>query len=189
MKQPSYRRHRFPPEIIQLAVWLYFRFPLSFRDVEDLLAERGIDISYETVRLWSLKFGQVYAAKLRRARPTPDTCWHLDEVFVLINGKRMYLWRAVDSEGETHHCLAQQQPSGKFTPAGQVEGATNAALQVGWICTEISFNPRRRIQYLQRPTPSHLPQDTSKVPQRGNGYVAVSGGCRLIEECASVSCG
>lgn len=74
MKQPNYRRHRFPPEIIQLAVWLYFRFPLSFRDVEDLLAERGIDTSYETVRRWSLKFGLVFAAKLRRARPTPDTC-------------------------------------------------------------------------------------------------------------------
>jgi len=113
MKQPSYRRHRFPPEIIQLAVWLYFRFPLSFRDVEDLLAERGIDASYETVRRWSLKFGQVFAAKLRRARPTPDTCWHLDEVFVVINGKRKYLWRALDSEGEVLDILVQTRRNRK----------------------------------------------------------------------------
>ncbi len=113
MKQPNYRRHRFPPEIIQLAVWLYFRFPLSFRDVEDLLAERGIDTSYETVRRWSLKFGLVFAAKLRRARPTPDTGWHLDEVFVLINGKRMYLWRAVDSEGEVLDILVQARRNRK----------------------------------------------------------------------------
>ena len=86
--------------IIQHAVWLYFRFPLSFRDVEDLLAERGIDVSYETVRRWALKFGQAYARKLRTTRPRPDGRWHLDEMFVSINGKRMYLWRAVDSEGE-----------------------------------------------------------------------------------------
>ena len=84
----SYARHRFPPEIIQHAVWLYFRFPLSYRDVEDLLAERGIDVSYETVRRWALKFGQAYAAKLRKSRSRSDARWHLDEVFVTINGKR-----------------------------------------------------------------------------------------------------
>ena len=100
MKQISYSRHRFPGSIIQHAVWLYFRFPLSFRDVEDLLSERGIDVSYESVRRWSVKFGLAYAYKLRRSRPRPDARWHLDEVFVSINGKRMYLWRAVDHEGE-----------------------------------------------------------------------------------------
>lgn len=89
----SYRRYRFPPEVIRYAVWLYFRFPLSFRDVEDLLAERGSDVSYETVRRWSLTFGQAFAANLRLSRPRPDTRWHLDEVFVSINGKRLYLWR------------------------------------------------------------------------------------------------
>jgi len=98
MKQISYSRHRFPGSIIQHAVWLYFRFPLSYRDVEDMLAERSIDVSYETVRRWALKFGLDYARKLRRLRPRSDGRWHLDEVFVSINGKRMYLWRAVDSE-------------------------------------------------------------------------------------------
>ena len=100
MQKTSYARHRFPPEVIQRAVWLYFRFPLSFRDVEDLLAERGVDVSYETVRRWALKFGLEYAHKLRRLRPRSDGRWHLDEVFVSINGKTMYLWRAVDCEGE-----------------------------------------------------------------------------------------
>jgi len=109
MQRISYARHRFPPEIIQYTVWLYFRFPLSFRYVEDLLAERGVDVSYETVRRWTLKFGQAYARHLRQSRPRPDGRWHLDEVFVSINGKRMYLWRAVDSEGEVLDILAQSR--------------------------------------------------------------------------------
>ena len=109
MKQITYARHRFPGSIIQHAVWLYFRFPLSFRDVEDMLAERGIDVSYETVRRWSLKFGLGYARTLRRLRPRPDGRWHLDEVFVSINGKRVYLWRAVDSEGEVLDILVQRR--------------------------------------------------------------------------------
>jgi putative transposase len=107
MSNISYRRHRFPPEIIQHAVWLYFRFPLSYRNVEDLLAERGIDLSYETVRRWALKFGTLYARRLRRLRPQPSGCWHLDEVFVTIGGRRMYLWRAVDDEGEVLDILVQ----------------------------------------------------------------------------------
>jgi transposase-like protein len=113
MKQISYSRHRFPGLIIQHAVWLYFRFPLSFRDVEDLLAERCIDVSYESVRRWSVKFGLGYARKLRRLRPRPDARWHLDEVFVSISGKRMYLWRAVDSEGEVLDILVQSRRNKK----------------------------------------------------------------------------
>ena len=109
MHTVSYHRHRFPPDIIQNAVWLYFRFPLSFRDVEDLLAERGIDVSYETVRRWSVKFGLAYARKLRRSHPPADTRWHLDEVFVSINGRSMYLWRAVDCEGEVLDVLVQSR--------------------------------------------------------------------------------
>ena len=105
----SYARHRFPPEIIQHAVWLYFWFPLSLRNVEDLLAKRGIEVSYETARRWALKFGQVYARKLRENRGRADNRWHLDEVFVSINGKRMYLWRAVDSEGEVLDILVQSR--------------------------------------------------------------------------------
>ena len=113
MQTVSYCRHRFPPEIIQYAVWLYFRFPLSFRDVEDLLAERGIDVSYETVRRWSVKFGLAYARKLRRSHPPADARWHLDEMFVSINGRNMYLWRAVDCEGEVMDVLVQSRRNKK----------------------------------------------------------------------------
>jgi putative transposase len=101
MIKPCYRRHRFPIDVIQQAVWLYFQFPLSLRNVEDLLTQRGIDVSYETVRRWSVKFGLAYARKLRHSHPRADVRWHLDEVFVRINGKCVYLWRAVDCEGET----------------------------------------------------------------------------------------
>jgi putative transposase len=91
-----YRRHRFPPEIIQHAMWLYLRFTLGYRDVEELLAERGVEISYETVRRWVLKFGPVIARRLRRRRPQPKERWHLDEMVMRIAGERMYPWRAVD---------------------------------------------------------------------------------------------
>ena len=107
MSSPSYARHRFPPAIIQHAVWLYFRFALSNRDVEDLLAARGIEVSYETVRRWSLKFGRVYAARIRRRRPRPSGRWHLDEVFIRIGGRTHYLWRAVDDEGEVLDIIVQ----------------------------------------------------------------------------------
>src|SRR6202045_1992545 len=109
MMELSYRRHRFPPVVIQHVVWLYLRFTLSYRDVEDLLAERGLDISYETVRRWVLKFGPLIARKLRRSRPRPSTRWHLDEMVVRIAGKRMYLWRAVDHEGEVLDMLVQRR--------------------------------------------------------------------------------
>src|ERR1700758_3578805 len=109
MMELSYRRHRFPPVVIQHAVWLYLRFTLSYRDVEDLLAERGLDISYETVRSWVLKFGPVIARRLRRGRPRPSDRWHLDEMVVRIAGKRMYLWRAVDHEGEVLEILVQRR--------------------------------------------------------------------------------
>src|SRR5258705_11880159 len=91
-----YYGHRFPPEIISYAVWVYHRFCLSFRDVEDLLAERGIIVSYETIRLWCQKFGPDYARKLKRRHGRLGDIWHLDEVFVRINGQQQYLWRAVD---------------------------------------------------------------------------------------------
>jgi transposase-like protein len=107
MQPVSYARHQFPPEIIRHAVWLYLRFTLSYRDVEELLAERGLDISYETVRRWVLKFGPVFARNLRRLRPRPSAQWHLDEMAVVIGGKRLWLWRAVDSEGEVLDILVQ----------------------------------------------------------------------------------
>ncbi len=107
MQPISYSRHRFPPEVIRHAVWLYLRFTLSLRDVEELLAERGLEVSYETVRRWVLKFGPVYARNLRRLRPRPSNIWHLDEMVVSIAGRKMYLWRAVDREGEVLDMLVQ----------------------------------------------------------------------------------
>jgi putative transposase len=98
-KPVSYKRHRFPPEIIAHAVWLYFRFPLSLRLVEEMLLERGILVSYETVRRWALKFGPAYARRLRRKRPNRRDIWHLDEVAVTICGKKHWLGRAVDQDG------------------------------------------------------------------------------------------
>jgi transposase-like protein len=109
MDQLSYCRHRFPPVVIQHAIWLYLRFTLSYRDAEELLAERGVDVSYETVRRWVLKFGPGIARKLRRCRPRPSDRWHLDEMVVRITGKRMYLWRAVDHEGEVLDMLVQRR--------------------------------------------------------------------------------
>src|ERR1700688_581335 len=109
MDQLSYRRHRFPPPIIQHAIWLYLRFTLSYRDVEELLAERGLEVSYESVRRWVLKFGPVIARNLRRRRPRPSDRWHLDEMVVRIAGKHMYLWRAVDHEGEVLEILVQRR--------------------------------------------------------------------------------
>ena len=100
MRKISYARYRFPPEVIDHAIWLYLRFTLSFRDVEDLLAERGIAVSYETVRRWVNHFGPMIAAQLRKRRPKPHATWHLDEVYLKIDGRMAYLWRAVDAEGE-----------------------------------------------------------------------------------------
>ncbi len=107
MQDISFKRYRFPPEVICHAVWLYARFTLSYRDVEDLLAQRNLDISYETVRRWFLKFGQPIARNLRQRRPTPSDHWHLDEMVIVIRGRRHWLWRAVDNEGEVLDFLVQ----------------------------------------------------------------------------------
>jgi putative transposase len=96
---PDYKGFRFPPEIISHCVWLYFRFSLSFRDVEELMAKPGIVLTYETVRQWCLTFGQTYANELRRRRPRCGDKWHLDEVVLTIRGQKHYLWRAVDQDG------------------------------------------------------------------------------------------
>src|ERR1700687_5417450 len=109
MTKISYSGYRFPPEIIHQAIWLYLRFTLSFRDVEDLLAERGISISYETVRRWVNHFGPVIAAELRKRRLKPNSVWHLDEVYLKIDGRMVYLWRAVDGEGEVLDVLVQSK--------------------------------------------------------------------------------
>ncbi|MCA0367129.1 MAG: IS6 family transposase [Proteobacteria bacterium] len=108
MKPLSFKRHRFPAEVIRHAVWLYFRFSLSFRDVETLLAQRGIDVSYETIRCWTIKFGSLIARRLKKRRWAPTGRWHLDEVFCWIGGRQMYLWRAVDDEGEILDVVVQR---------------------------------------------------------------------------------
>ncbi len=104
---PSYHGYRFPSEIISHAVWLYYRFALSFRDVEDLLAQRHITVSYETIRQWCLMFGTDYARTLRRRRGQQGDTWHLDELFVTLNGRQQYLWCAVDQDGDLIDILVQ----------------------------------------------------------------------------------
>ena len=106
---PSYHGYRFPSEIISHAVWLYYRFALSFRDVEDLLAQRGITVTYETIRQWCLTFGRDYARTLRQRRGRQGDTWHLDELFVTLNGRQQYLWRAVDEDGDVLDILVQSR--------------------------------------------------------------------------------
>ena len=113
MDNICFKRHRFPSGIIRHAVWLYARFTLSYRDVEDLLAERGLDISYETVRRWFLKFGAPIARNLRQMRPTPSDYWHFDEMVIVIRGRHHWLWRAVDNEGEVLDFLVQSRRNAK----------------------------------------------------------------------------
>ena len=104
-----YHRHRFRVEIISHCVWLYFRFALSFRDVEEMLAMRGVSVTYETVREWCRKFGQPYANVLRHRSSRPGDRWHLNEVFLKINGRVHYLWRAVDQDGDVLDILVQRK--------------------------------------------------------------------------------
>jgi len=110
---PSYKRHRYPKEIIEEAVWLYFCFALSYREVELMLARRGIVVTYETIRQWCFKFGQAYANELKRRRPRPGDKWHLDEVYLKIKGKTTYLWRAVDQNGLVLDILVQSRRDSK----------------------------------------------------------------------------
>jgi putative transposase len=108
----TYKRHRFPPDIISYAVWLYYRFNLSHRDIEDLLAERGITVSREAIRLWCIKFGAIYARRLKRKHRGYGDTFYIDEVFVKINGKQHYLWRAVDQDGEVVDVYLQAKRDG-----------------------------------------------------------------------------
>ena len=108
----TYKRHRFPPEIISYAVWFYYRFNLSHRDIEDLLAERGITVSREAIRLWCIKFGAIYTSRLKRKHRGYGDVFYIDEVFVKINGRRHYLWRAVDQDGEVVDVFLQARRDG-----------------------------------------------------------------------------
>ena len=106
---PLYKRHRFPAEISSHCVWRYFRFSLSSRDVQEMMAERGVSVSHEAVRYWGRTFGQAYANQLRRRRPRPGDKWHMDEAFLTINGARYYLWRAVDQDDHVLDILVQRR--------------------------------------------------------------------------------
>ena len=110
---PGFKGHLFPPAIIEYAVWLYFRFSLSLRDVEDLLSERGIIVSHETIRFWVVKFGRQYAKSIRRDRHQVGDKWHLDEVVISIRGKKHWLWRAVDQRGHSLEILVQSRRNTK----------------------------------------------------------------------------
>src|SRR3954454_9699375 len=124
---PSYAGHRFPAEIISYAVWLYFRFPLSLRHVDEILAARGITVSHETVRQWGLKFGQSIANQIRRRLPRAGDTWHLDEVAVKIAGKKHWLWRAVDQDGMVLDVLVQRRRD--HLPAPQYRATRAQAFQ------------------------------------------------------------
>ncbi len=224
MNKISYSGYRFPPEIIQQAIWLYLRFTLSLRDVEDLLAERGVPVSFETVRRWVNHFGPMIAADLRKRRLKPHTTWHLDEVYLKIDGRMVYLWRAVDAEGEVLDVLVQSKRNKHaalklmrkllkkyaFVPerlvTDDLRSYSAAVRELGierhhergrWKnnraenshqptrrrerkmqrfkspgSAETSFNPRRRLQHLQRPTPSHLSPNAPRASRCCDDHVA-----------------
>ena len=228
MNKISYSGYRFPPEIIQQAIWLYLRFTLSLRDVEDLLVERGVALSYETVRRWMNHFGPMIAADLRKRRLKPHTTWHLDEVYLKIDGRMVYLWRAVDAEGEVLDVLVQSKRNKHaalklmrklmkkyaFAPerlvTDDLRSYSAAVRDLGierrhergrWKNNraENSHQPtrrrerkmqrfkssgsaqkflsttRRRLQYLQHPTPSHLSPNAPRASRRGDDHVADGG--------------
>jgi len=135
-----YKGHRYPPEIIAHCVWLYHRFPLSFREVEELMLQRGVVVSYETIRAWCAKFGQGYANQLRRRRPRPGDKWHLDEVFVKINGAQRYLWRAVDQHGNVLDVLVP------------VTRAGDEALHLARACATVPVGVQRHLAALSAPS-------------------------------------
>jgi putative transposase len=118
MSQPStrptlYKGYRFPPAIISYCVWLYYRFGVSLRDVSELMLARGIEVSHEAIRLWTLRFGAEYARRLIRTRGACSNIWHLDELYLMINGERGWLWRAVDDAGEVLDILVQRRRSAR----------------------------------------------------------------------------
>jgi hypothetical protein len=150
MTRISYKRHRFPPAVIQHAVWLYFRFTLSLRDVEEMLAHRGIDVSYETIRYWTVKFGAKIAANLRRRQLPPSPRWHLDEMVSTIAGERVWIWRAVDDEGEVLDMIVQKRRWSSASihaaaieePACRATGHRHGWTAIVW-CRTFSTRPSR----------------------------------------------
>ena len=145
---PNYRGYRFPAEVISHAVWLYYRFTLSFRDVEDLLAQRSIIVTYETIRQWCRTFGPDYVRTLRRRRGRLGDTWHLDELFVTLNGRQQYLWRAVDEDGDVLDILVQ--PGRGLASTDAPAGALDSAVQVGRSPGAVRLGAGRRAEPLPR---------------------------------------
>ena len=141
---PSYHGYRFPSEIISHAVWLYYRFALSFRDVEDLLAQRGTTVTYETIRQWCLTFGRDYARTLRRRRGQQGDTWHVDELFVRLHGRRQYLWRAVDEDGDILDILVQSRRSA--SPPRSEHPTARLPSGPGSPCSPASCRTTRRLR-------------------------------------------
>ena len=113
MKVSIYHRRRFHSDVIKRVIWLYFRFNLSLREIEELMVERGVDVSYETIRRWIEQIGPVFAKRIKTRSPNPSTVWYLDEVYTKINGKMVYLWRAVDDEGTVLDIVVQSRRNKK----------------------------------------------------------------------------
>ena len=182
---PSYRGYRFPPEIISHAVWLYHRFCLSFRDVEDLLAKRGIFVSHETIRQWCRKFGPAYARRLTRQRGRLGDTWHLDELFVTIRGRRHYLWRAVDEDGDTIDILLLCLP--KTSSAQQMTGSLQGRMSARPIICTLRGGPAGGDATLPEPAPgsgsahSARPIFSRNGSQRGSSWRLASSGLSLRE--------
>ncbi len=162
-RDPLYRGYRFPAEIISHAVWLYYRFHLSHRDVEDLLAERGIRVSYEAIRLWCRTFGPAFAARLRRRRARAGDKWHLDEVQLKIKGKKHWLWRAVDQDGLVLDILVQERRDQRAAERflRRVVGGEDAQPRVVVTDKLASYQPAlKRVVGGQNPV--HLPQPVAR---------------------------
>ncbi|MCX4781479.1 IS6 family transposase [Streptomyces sp. NBC_01264] len=195
---PSYKNHRYPAEIIAHCVWLYFRFPLSLREVEEMMLERGVIVSYETVRRWCRKFGQVYANSLRRRRPQTRDKWHLDEVFIKIGAVQKHLWRAVDADGNVLGILVQSRrdkaAARRFfrrllTSTGQVPRVvvTDKLASYGAAHREVmpSVEHRSHKELTNRAENSHQP--TRQRERAMKGFRSVGGAQRFVSAFTGIS--
>ncbi|MFD6327781.1 IS6 family transposase, partial [Streptomyces sp. NPDC058442] len=151
---PSYRGHRYPVEVISRRVWLSFRFPLSFREVEERMLQRGVIVSHETVRRWCATFGQAYANGLRRRRPRPGGTWCLDEVFIKIDGERKYLWRAVDQNGNVLDILVQNRRD-KVVARGFFRRLLKRTCSVPWVVATDKLRSYRAAHRAVMPSAGH----------------------------------
>ena len=164
-RSSRYSGYRFPSEIISYAIWAYHRFCLSFRDVEDLLAERGTIVSYETIRLWCQKFGADYVRKLKRRQGRLGDHWHLDEVFLRINGQLQYLWRAVDQDGDVIDILVQSRRDRTRCRAVLSQASARTRTTIPNVTPTIEWRPR----ISRRATENGKCVDSS-LPIRPNGF-------------------